>query len=220
MDEKIYVAICDDHPVIRYGLSHILNEEPDIEVVGDAATHDDLLAIFDRKVPDVTVLDIELENTTGFECIKTIREKYPDTRVLIYTSHGEMERIMKAVESNVQGYILKQSDYSEIIKAIRIVSGGGTWLQPEIATKLLAGMRSREHSIDTILSKREQQVLSLIAQGQTNKDIANNLFISERTVKFHVSAILEKLDVRNRTEAALLANEQNISDQLSNFANC
>lgn len=220
MDEKIYVAICDDHPVIRFGLSHILNEEQDIEVVGEAATPKELLAVFKQKVPDVTVLDIELENTTGFECIKTIREEFPDTKVLIYTSHGEMERIMEAVESNVQGYILKQSDYTEIIKAVRIVSGGGTWLQPEIATKLLAGMRSKEPSLNSLLSKREQQVLGLIAQGQTNKDIANNLYISERTVKFHVSAILEKLDVRNRTEAALLANEQNISDQLSSFANC
>lgn len=218
MNNKIRVALCDDHPVIRYGLSHMLSSENDIDVIGEASSHQELLDLFEKQQPDVTVLDLELGDSSGLDCLRTIRQKYPGSRILIYTSFGESDRIMEAVEINVQGYLLKQSDCTEIIKAIRIVNNGGTCLQPEVATKLLAGMRDDSKPLANILSKREYQVLSLMAMGKTNKDIADTLFISERTVKFHVSAILEKLEVRNRTEAALLANQHHINSALPGLA--
>ena len=206
---SIRIAICDDHPVIRYGLTHIINNEPDIEVAIEAPTSEFLVSNFSEVNPDITILDLELNDTSGIECLRELRQSHPATKVIIYTAHGEYDRIMDAIDLGIQGYLLKQSDCSDIINSIRVVYNGGTCLEPDIATKLLARMRDRDEqkAIENVLSKREIQVLNLLALGKTNRDIANSLYISERTVKFHVSSILEKLQVRNRTEAALYANQ-------------
>lgn len=206
---SIRIAICDDHPVIRYGLSQIINNEPDIEVAIEAPTPEFLVSNFPEVNPDITILDLELNDTSGIDCLRELRQNHPTTKVIIYTAHGEYDRIMDAIDLGIQGYLLKQSDCSDIINSIRVVYNGGTCLEPDIATKLLARMRDRDEqkAVENVLSKREIQVLNLLALGKTNRDIANSLYISERTVKFHVSSILEKLHVRNRTEAALYANQ-------------
>lgn len=208
-NEKIRIAICDDHPVIRFGLSQIINSEPDVEVAFEAATPELLVNQFSKFNPDITILDLELNDVSGIDCLRELRQTHPTAKVIIYTAHGECDQIMDAIDLGIQGYLLKQSDCSDIINSIRLVYGGGTCLEPGIATKLLAKMRDREeqHNVGDVLSRREIDVLDLLALGKTNRDIANKLYISERTVKFHVSSILEKLQVRNRTEAALYAKQ-------------
>ncbi|MDH5181809.1 MAG: response regulator transcription factor [Gammaproteobacteria bacterium] len=211
--KEIKVAICDDHPVIRYGLSQIINNEPDIHVVVEASTPEELISNFEKSKPDITILDLELNDASGIDCLYELRQSNPNAKVIIYTAHGESDQIMEAIDLGIQGYLLKQSECSDIIKSIRVVFDGGTSLEPGIATKLLARMRDDQVKVENVLSKREVQVLDLLAMGKTNRDIARTLFISERTVKFHVSSILDKLHVRNRTEAALYARKQSPHDE-------
>lgn len=208
-NSNIRIAICDDHPVIRFGLSQMINSAPNIEVAFEAATPDLLVKRFAQLIPDITILDLELNDASGIDCLRELRQTHPTAKVIIYTAHGECDQIMEAIDLGIQGYLLKQSDCSDIINSIRLVYDGGTCLEPGIATKLLAKMRDRDenHAIESVLSRREIDVLNLLALGKTNRDIANVLYISERTVKFHVSSILEKLNVRNRTEAALYAKQ-------------
>jgi len=217
LDKKnIRVAICDDHPVVRYGLTTVINNEPNFEVVLESSNTEQLLANYSYVQPDVTILDLELDDESGINCLRELRLSNPFAKVIIYTSHGESDQIMEAIDIGIQGYLLKQSDCEDIIKSIKIVNDGGTSLQPEIATKLLDRVRSgKDKVVKNILSQRETQVISLLTVGKTNRDIANILFISERTVKFHVSSILVKLDVRNRTEAAHYAKQNNLGMAVS-----
>jgi DNA-binding NarL/FixJ family response regulator len=209
-NSSIRIAICDDHPVVRYGLSAIINSEVDCEVVLEASKPEELLKQFAFIQPDITILDLELDDASGIDCLKEIRKTNPNAKVIIYTSHGESDQIMEAIDLGIQGYLLKQSDCADIVKSIQIVKDGGTSLEPCIATKVLERMRNDKDKAENVLSKRETQVIGLLAIGNTNRDIAATLFISERTVKFHVSSILDKLNVRNRTEAALYANQHNL----------
>lgn len=210
MNKNIRIAICDDHPVIRFGLSQIINSEPDIEVVLEASTPELLINNFSCTAPDITILDLELNNASGIDCLYQLRQANPSAKVIIYTAHGESDQIMEAIDLGIQGYLLKQSECPDIIRSIRVVHDGGTSLEPGIATKVLARMRSEHDKVTSVLSRRETQVLGLLALGKTNRDIAGTLFISERTVKFHVSSILDKLQVRNRTEAALYAKQHDL----------
>lgn len=209
-NNNIRIAICDDHPVIRFGLSQVINNEEDLEVSLEAATPQALINDFEEHSPDITILDLELGNASGIDCLKEIRQLSPAAKVIIYTAHGESDRIMEAIDLGIQGYLLKESECSDIINSIRIVHNGGTSLEPGIATKLLDRMRNETEREINVLSRRETEVLVQLAQGKTNRDIASTLFISERTVKFHVSSILDKLHVRNRTEAALYARQNDI----------
>lgn len=213
--QKIRIAICDDHPVIRFGLSQVINNEPDIEVVLEAPTSDQLIEHFSSAKPDITILDLELDDQSGIDCLREIRNTDPDAKVIIYTAHNESDCIMEAIELDIQGYLLKQSECNDIVRNIRVVYNGGTTLEPGIATKLLARMRNNQAKPGCVLSKRENQVLGLLALGKTNRDIASTLFISERTVKFHVSSILEKLNAKNRTEAALFAKQNNLVPEMA-----
>lgn len=212
--QKIRVALCDDHPVIRYGLSHMISMESDIDVVLEAADPDDFVSQFIDQCPDVTILDLELDNKSGIDCLKELRERCPEAKVIIYTAFDQSDRIMEAIQLGVQGYLLKQSDCRDIVRSIRVVHEGGTSLEPAVATKIIKSMQDKKSgangSVIDALSKRELEVLALITLGKTNKDIAETLFISERTVKFHVSSILDKLDVRNRTEAALIGKNHGV----------
>lgn len=207
-DSSIRVLIIDDHPVVRFGVRHILETDPAILVVGELASVQDIAAKLTDMRPDVVLLDLELGDVCGVEALRTLRDASPDVRVIVYTSHDEEDSIIEAAELGVDGYLLKGSPKEEIISAVRSVSDGGTAIEPAVAAKLMQHMnkRSAKTSEPVIrFSNREIQVLELLAGGKTNRDIGKALFISESTVKFHVHAILNKLDATNRTEAVSLA---------------
>lgn len=204
----IRVLIIDDHALIRYGLRHILEAEADIEVVGDLDTVDGISSALPALNPDVVLLDLELGEINGVDALRTLRSAAPDMRIVIYTSHDEEDRIVQAAELGVDGYLLKGSPKLEIVDAIRSVSDGGTAIEPAVAARLMRHMNRRSTAAAQPaihFSRREQQVLELLAAGKTNRDVGAKLFISESTVKFHVHAILSKLDATNRTEAVSIA---------------
>ncbi len=204
----IRVLIVDDHSVVRYGVRHILESEGDIEVVGELETVTGIGDVLPEMNPDVVLLDLELGDIDGVDALRTLRDAAPNMHVIIYTSHDEEDRIVQAAELGVDGYLLKGSPKREIVGAIRSVSDGGTAIEPAVAAKLMQHMnkRSTKAKQPTIhFSKREKQVLDLLAAGKTNRDVGVTLFISESTVKFHVHAILSKLNAGNRTEAVSIA---------------
>ena len=211
----IRALVVDDHPVVRYGIKHMLDAEPDITVVGELEDIRGLGTVLSELEPDVVLLDLELGETHGVDALRKFREEAPEMHVIIYTSHDEEDRIIQAAELGVDGYLLKGCPKDEIISAIHSVHDGGTALESSVAAKLMHHMNqrsSRREKPAIQFSKREKQVLELLAAGKTNRDIGTTLFISESTVKFHVHAILSKLDAGNRTEAVSIAAQQGIID--------
>jgi len=204
----IRVLIVDDHSVVRFGLRHILESAGDIEVVGELDTVTGIGGVLPEMNPDVVLLDLELGEIDGVDALCTLRDAAPDMHVIIYTSHDEESRIVQAAELGIDGYLLKGSPKREIVGAIRSVSDGGTAIEPAVAAKLMKHINKRSTQAEQPaihFSKREKQVLELLSAGKTNRDIGDTLFISESTVKFHVHAILSKLDAGNRTEAVSIA---------------
>ncbi len=211
MTEVIRVLIVDDHPALREGLRAILATQPDIVVVGEAATGQEALAQATALRPHVVLMDLEMPGLDGVEATRHIRERLPDTRVVVFTAFDGDERVLRAVEAGAQGYLLKGASRAEIFQAVRAAHQGGTPLQPAVATTLLrrlAGQRGARK--EETLSPREREVLHLLAEGLTNKEIARRLVVSERTVKFHVGSILAKLGVPNRAAAVRVALERRL----------
>jgi DNA-binding NarL/FixJ family response regulator len=207
MPDPIRILLADDHPVVRDGLTAILSTQPDFEIAGQAANGAEAVHQAARLNPDVILLDLEMPDLDGVEALRQIRAARPDARVIVFTAFDTDERIVAAVQAGAQGYLLKGAPRDELFKAIRVVSAGGSLLQPVVASKLLNHVRARtddEPKLES-LTDRETEVLRLLAQGKSNKEIAGRLVISERTVKFHVSSIMGKLGASNRTEAVTIA---------------
>jgi len=196
----IRILIADDHPIVREGLIAVLETQPDFEIVGEANTGAQAVELAAALQPDVILLDLELPKLDGVAALHAIRATNPQARAIIFTAFDTDERILSAVQAGAQGYLLKGAPRDELFQAIRVVYNGGSLLQPVVAARLLRQVSSAPVLPDT-LTERELEVLRLLAKGRQNKEIANELVISERTVKFHVSAILAKLGVGNRTEA-------------------
>ena len=202
--ESIHVVICDDCPTIRCGLEQILDTASDIEVVMNTSSYTEVLSKSDDLDIDVILVDIEDEKNTGLEYLNNFRQKIPDAKILVFTDCEDHKQIIEVIELGIEGFQCKQdADTNEIVDAIHTVHKGGRDLAPCVTDALLAHMKSEKQMETAQLSSREQDVLDLIAKGKTNTAIADKLFISVRTVKFHVSSILAKLNVKNRTEAAL-----------------
>ncbi len=203
---SIRILVADDHPVVREGLIAMLSTQADFEIVGEAAHGEEVVQKAKALRPDVVLLDLEMPKMDGVEALRQLREIAPEVRALVFTVFDTDERIIEAVRAGAQGYLLKGAPRSEVFKAIRIVSQGGSLLEPVVAAKVLRHMSADtpQHTPQT-LTPRESEVLQCLGRGLTNKEIAEALFISERTVKFHVSAILDKLGAGNRTEAVTLA---------------
>lgn len=210
--EKIRVMITDDHSMIREGLKQLLEFDGSIEVVGEASNGVECLEKLSECKPEVLLLDINMPDKNGIEVLEQMKAEDSEVKVLILTVHNEMDYLMKAVDIGVDGYILKDSESSELKKAIRTVRDGESYIQPSMIPALNNQLLNRDTDKDKIsmLTNRELEVLVQVANGMFNKEIATNLNISERTVKNHISNIFKKIDVSDRTQAAVFAIKNNI----------
>lgn len=207
MTTPVRILVADDHPVVRDGLIAILGTQSDFEVVGKAGDGRETLTEVATSNPDVLLLDLEMPQMDGVETLRHLRDSHSRVRTIVFTAFDTDERIVSAVQAGAQGYLLKGVPREEIFNAIRVVHAGGSLLQPVVASKLLKQVSSdQKPSLDMdALTPRERHVLKLLTQGLQNKEIAAELVITERTVKFYVSSILGKLGAGNRTEAVTLA---------------
>jgi DNA-binding NarL/FixJ family response regulator len=215
MSKAINIMIADDHSMVREGIKQLLELDGDIVVVAEASNGKQCHELLDENRTDVLLLDINMPDMNGLQVLKHLREEKKRVKVLILTIHNEIEYLVKAVEIGVDGYVLKDSNSSVLKKAIYSVYDGETFIQQELAPLLKVKLDERNtinNNISDLLTKREVEVLKLIAEGLFNKEIAFNLAISEKTVKNHVSNIFRKINVSDRTQAAVYAIKNNLVD--------
>jgi DNA-binding NarL/FixJ family response regulator len=205
----IRVLVVDDHPIVRQGLVGVLSDEADLEVVGEAGSGREALALVPRLRPDVVLLDLEMPELDGVAAIPQLKAAYPATEVLVFTAYDTDDRVLGAIRSGARGYLLKGASSAEIARGIRSVAAGGSYLEPRVASKLVAEVSAPRRSA-VGLSARELEVLRLVADGLPTKQIAARLSISERTVKFHVNSIFHKLGADNRAQAVALAAQRGL----------
>lgn len=209
--DKIGVLIVDDHPVVREGLRSFLQLQEDMEVVGEAADGVEALEKVGELVPDVVLIDLVMPRMDGITTIRQIGAISPSSRILVLTSFSEDEKVFPAIKAGAHGYLMKDIKPTDLAKSIRSVYRGEPSLHPEIARKLMDQLAKGEGDAEERLTARETEVLLLIARGYSNKEIAAALQVSEKTVKTHVSNILQKLHLSDRTQAALYAVRQRIA---------
>jgi DNA-binding NarL/FixJ family response regulator len=217
--ERLRVLIADDHALFRRGLEMVLNSEPDIEVVGEA--HDGEQAV-DRAaelMPDVVLMDVRMPRRSGIEATQKIKEQLPHVKILVLTNSDEEADLYDSIKAGASGYLLKEISTEEVAESIRSVMQGHSRISPFMASKLLTEFQAmtkrqddREPLAPPRLTDRELEVLSLVAQGKGNRDIAGELFISENTVKNHIRNILEKLQLHSRMEAVIYAVREKLLD--------
>ena len=208
--KPIRILIADDHFVVREGLKALISFDPEIDVVGEAEDGIEAVHQVCALKPDVILLDLVMPRQGGLDTIPYIKKENPNSRILVLTSYAEDEKVWTAIKSGAQGYLLKDAHPTQLIQAIHDVYRGQTSLHPTIANKLIAEFNNPNRSKPNSLTNREEQVLKLVAQGYSNEEISKKLFLSKRTVATHVSNILGKLHLANRTQAALYALRQGL----------
>lgn len=206
----IRLVVVDDHPIVRQGLAAALEDEADFRVIGAVGSAEEAFSVVARLHPDVLVLDLELPGIGGVDAIPRLLEASPATKILVFTAYDTDERVLGAIRAGARGYLLKGATSADIARAVRDVAAGGSALEPRVAAKLVATVRSPRGADH--LTAREREVLRLIAQGLPGKQIAHALGISERTVKFHTASILHKLGADNRAQAVALATQRGLLD--------
>jgi two-component system, NarL family, response regulator LiaR len=202
--ERLTILVADDHPVVRQGLKTFLALQPDIDVVGEAATGEEAVERAAELRPDIVLLDLVMPDLGGIEAAGRIREESPETKVIVLTSYAEDENVVPAIKAGVAGFLLKDVEPQELAEGVRRVHRGEAVLHPAIAARVLREVVEPQADRD-VLTARELDVLRLLGRGLANKRIAQELGIAERTVKAHVSSILAKLGLTDRTQAALYA---------------
>jgi DNA-binding NarL/FixJ family response regulator len=199
----IDILVVDDHPIVREGMVAILESQADFNVVAEAGNGAEALDLYKRHTPNVVMMDLQMPSVDGVAGIQGIRAFDADAKIVVLTAYDTDERILQAVQAGARGYLLKGAPREDIFRAVRVVNLGGSLLEPAVAGKLLShvgGIMRGENKEDELTS-RELDVLRLMSKGLRNKEIATELFITERTVKFHANSIYQKLDVNGRTEA-------------------
>jgi DNA-binding NarL/FixJ family response regulator len=211
---KIKILIADDHHVVRKGLVFFLQTQPDLEIVGEASNGEKALKLATSLDPHIVLMDLSMPVLDGIEATKELKKQAPHIKIMILTSFSDQDHVIPALEAGASGYQLKESDPDELVAAIRKLMNGENQLHPKVTTHLLTRLtKSSEKKVNFIdhLTKREKDVLKEIAKGKSNKEIGASLHITEKTVKTHVSNILSKLGVQDRTQAALYAVQHGIS---------
>ncbi len=198
-NQIIRILIADDHPIVRQGLVSILNNQSDMNVVAEAGDGQAAVVQYRQHQPDVAILDLRMPHLSGVEAIATIRAEFPQACIIMFTIYDTDEDIYRGLQAGAKSYLLKGTPCQEMLRVIRHVCEGQRHIPDEISTKLAARITTPE------LTSREREVLQLLVGGKTNRIISDELFISERTVKFHVNNIFNKLEVRDRTQAAVEA---------------
>lgn len=210
------VIVCDDQEIVREGLALLLELDPEIEVVGQAANGAEAVALVAQHAPDLVLMDLLMPGMNGIQATRTIRAQYPTTAVLVLTTYDADEWVFDALRAGAAGYLLKDSPREEVIRAVKGTVAGKTYLDPTVAGKVVQQAArtpaGRPPQWQALLTGRERVVLRLLAQGQTNAEIAATLQLSEGTVRNQVSRVLGKLDVADRTQAALLAQHYDLGD--------
>ncbi|MGM8212544.1 response regulator [Virgibacillus sp. W0430] len=218
-DKIISIVLIDDHKLFREGVKRVLEFEPRFNVVAEGSDGDVASTLVKEYNPDVVLMDINMPNTNGVEATKELLEHFPDTKVIILSIHDDESYVTHALKTGAQGYLLKEMDTDSLIEAIKVVNDGGSYLHPKVTHNLVEEYRRlalENSSVGSgnaleyrkplhLLTKRECQVLQLLAEGKSNRAVAETLYISEKTVKNHVSNILQKMNVNDRTQAVVTA---------------
>ena len=214
---KTRIAIIDDHQLFREGIKRILEFEGDFEVVAEGSDGSEALSIVETYRPDLVLMDINMPDINGVEATKQLIEAYPDTKVVVLSIHDDENYVMRALQTGATGYLLKEMDADTLIEAVRIVAEGGSYLHPKVTHNLIreyrrlttekggAVVKQEVRRPLHLLTRRECEVLQLLADGKSNRAIGEALYISEKTVNNHVSSILQKLNVNDRTQAVVVA---------------
>lgn len=211
-DSKLRIVIIEDHKLFREGLRLILNGEKKFEIVGEAANGLQAIDVISNLKPDIALLDIKMPGLSGIEIIPTLKLKSPETKILMLTASRDEAKIFKSLKAGAKGYLSKNTTISDLIKAIKVVNMGQLWVERELVARYFNGDTGNDiygedqiDKMDQHLTPREQDVLRLLVKGSTNKEIANDLYISEKTVKSHLCKIFKKLNVSRRLDAILCA---------------
>lgn len=215
MSNKINILIADDHSMLRMGLKQILELEKDITVTAQASNGTEAIKLAKEYLPDVILMDINMPGINGLQAIKEIKQEKLPCKVIVLTIHEDREYLFKTLQMGAEGYVLKDAEPAVLIEAIRNVHGGQSYIQPNMTRELVkefnrVTLHEKEKNDENNLTSREVEVLELIAEGMINKEIAKKLYISEKTVKNHVSNIFKKLNVSDRTQAAIYAFKHNL----------
>ena len=216
---KTRVLLVDDHEIVRLGLMTLINDQPDMEVVGEAGSAAEALRQVERLQPDVTLMDIRLPGEGGIEAAREVTTRFPKTKVVMLTSYADDELVVRAILAGAVGYVLKQVGNEELLRAITAAARGDALIDPATTARLLTRVRAAERKAEEDafrdLSERELEVLAQVTRGKTNAEIGEVLNLSEKTVRNYVSTLLEKLALTNRIELATYAVEHHISDRLA-----
>ena len=214
VQNEIRLVLADDHAVVRSGTRELLEQQPDLKIVGEAADGEEAVRLANELKPDVLVMDVRMPKMSGVEATRRIKADYPEVKVLVLTAHDDDEYIFALLQAGANGYLLKTAEIDELVKAIRTVALGQSALAPTVAGKVVAQFASGKSLPEVLheseddhegLTDRELGILKLVGQGLSNKQIGKELFISYRTVEDHLSNIFSKLNVRSRTEAVMYA---------------
>ena len=214
MAEPIRVAVIDDHPLFREGVAHTIQRSGVLEVIGEGATADDAVRIAKTELPDIVLLDVNMPGG-GVEAARAISNACPVVKIIMLTVSESEEHVHQAMEAGVRGYVLKGTSGHELVNTLRAVARGEYYVTPRLAARILALSKKPSKSADPHdalpeLTKREEQILDRVARGLTNKEIAKDLNISEKTVKHYMTNIMQKLQVRNRVEAVMTARRRSV----------